>query len=200
MPARACHLPLPVLLLCLLSFGVGLHWSGPVEAQVRRCTMADGHTLHTDRRCEDLGATERVPRDQASALSRLPYRGGCARQLQDLIFEVTTAIDAQDANRLASVYHWPGLSSRAGYAVVGRLEAIARRPLVDIRTLAPAPPAAEPGFGADASMHDGDDYSQTTARRTPVGLRLEQTLTDGVTPSRTTFGLRRHMGCWWVSL
>ncbi len=200
MPALSCHLPLPVLLICLLSSVASLSWSGPVDAQVRRCNTVDGHTLYTDRRCEDLGATERLPRDHARQGSRLPYRGGCTRQLHDLIFEVSSAIDAQDANRLASVYHWPGLSSRAGYAVVGRLEAIARRPLVDIRALQPAQPAAEPRLGASGSLQDGDYYPQTTSLRPPVGLRLEQTLSDGVTPSRTTFGLRRHMGCWWVSL
>jgi hypothetical protein len=194
-------MPLPLLLIGLLLSVTSLSWSVPVDAQVRRCTTVDGHTLYTDRRCEDLGATERLPRDQAGQGQRLPYRGGCARQLQDLIFEVTMAIDAQDANRLASVYHWPGLSSRAGYAVVGRLEAIARRPLVDIRALHPAPPAVDPDFGgASAALQDGDYYPQTTSRRPPVGLRLEQTLSDGVTPSRTTFALRRHMDCWWVSL
>jgi hypothetical protein len=35
-------------------------------------------------------------------------------------------------------------------------------------------------------------------RRAPVALRLEQTLGNGVTPSRTVFGLTRHYGCWWI--
>lgn len=202
MPARPVLLSLlPVLLIGLLPSVVAITWPGVVDAQVRRCTTVDGQTLYTDRRCEDLGATERLPRDQAGRGQRLPYRGGCARQLQDLIFEITSAIDAQDGNRLASVYHWPGLSSRAGYAVVGRLEAIARRPLVDIRALQPALPAVEPGLDdANALLQDGDYYPRAAAHRAPVGLRIEQTLSDGITPSRTTFGLRRHMGCWWVTL
>ena len=29
---------------------------------------------------------------------------------------------------------------------------------------------------------------------------LEQTLGNGSTPSRTVFGLRKHLGCWWVRL
>jgi hypothetical protein len=191
-------LPSILAAACLVA---GLSETAVATAQVKRCTTVDGHTLYTDRRCEDLGATERLPRGDAGYANRLPYRGGCTRQLQDLIFEVTSAIDAGDTNRLAGVYHWPGLSSRSGYAVVGRLDSIANRPLVDIRALRPALPAAEPGAaGVAIGATDGDYYPQTTVRRAPTALRIEQTLSDGVTPSRTTFGLRKHMGCWWITL
>ncbi|GAA4860232.1 hypothetical protein [Luteimonas vadosa] len=166
------------------------------QAQVKRCSLPDGTPLYTDRRCADLGAVERVPRESPGGGAKLPYRGGCTRQLQDLIFELGSAIDAGDANRLASLYHWPGLSSRTGYAVVGRLEAIARRPLVDLRAL--HAPSTQGGDGAADPAPDY--YPQSTTRRRPIGLRIEQTLSDGVTPARTTFSLRRHMGCWWISL
>jgi hypothetical protein len=33
-----------------------------------------------------------------------------------------------------------------------------------------------------------------------VALRVEQTLANGSTPSRTVFGLRRHLDCWWITL
>lgn len=36
--------------------------------------------------------------------------------------------------------------------------------------------------------------------RTPYALQVDQTLGNGSTPSRTVFGLRRHLGCWWISL
>lgn len=166
------------------------------QAQVKRCSLPDGTLLYTDRRCADLGAVERVPRESPGGGARLPYRGGCTRHLQDLIFELGSAIDAGDANRLASIYHWPGLSSRTGYAVVGRLEAIARRPLVDVRALHAPSTETE----AESAEPAPDYYPQSATRRRPIGLRIEQTLSDGVTPARTTFGLRRHMGCWWISL
>ena len=38
------------------------------------------------------------------------------------------------------------------------------------------------------------------AQRRPVALRIDQALADGITPSTTTFGLRRHMDCWWITL
>jgi len=31
-----------------------------------------------------------------------------------------------------------------------------------------------------------------------VALRVEQTLANGSTPSRSVFGLHRHFGCWWI--
>lgn len=207
-------------------------WPRPAEAQIRRCTGNDGGTIFTDRACTDVDAVERV--GTAAGAARAPYRGGCQRRLQDLVFEVTSAIDARDANRLAGVYHWPGTSSRSGYAIVDRLDGIARRPLVDITALRPAmpvgvagpPPGAAPlpstaapvdgqaGAQAFASSRaaavakgstqdttvDGNRYPKAARARAPVALRLDQTLADGVTPSRTTLGLRRHMDCWWISL
>src|SRR5690606_23092580 len=71
--------------------------SPPAAAQVRRCTLADGGTVYTDRSCESLDAVESRPEAHAPAVGALArYRGGCARSLQDLVFEVTAAIDARD--------------------------------------------------------------------------------------------------------
>ncbi len=37
-------------------------------------------------------------------------------------------------------------------------------------------------------------------RPRPVALRIEQTLAGSATPVRTVFGLRRHYGCFWITL
>lgn len=211
----------PALLVLLLAC---LWRPAPVAAEVRRCETPSGAVIFTDRKCTDVNATERVPHAGAAAAARM-YRGGCARNLQDLVFEITTAIDAQDANRLAGVYHWPGMSGTAGYQVWSRLDAIARRPLVDIvpvmpatpSTPIPAAPPGETGMATADAAHDGlaspqavapapspapdpQLYPQTSVRRTPVALRIEQTLGTSATPSRTVFGLVRHFGCWWLRL
>lgn len=176
-------LPLMLLLAC-----------GIAQAQIRRCTATDGTTIYTDRRCQDVGAIERLPdATQQGSHGRL-RRQSCPRNLQDLVYQLTSAIDSQDVNQLASVYYWTGQSTRNGYALMRRLEAIARRPLADIVPVYPA--SQEPDYGGV----DGMDYPQTTVRKAPVGLRLEQTLGKTSTPSRTFFGLRRSYGCWWVSL
>ncbi len=172
------------LLLLLASAGV------PAQAQVRHCTAADGTQVFTDRRCQDVGAVENVPRASATAAATGIYRNMCPRSLQDLVYELTTAIDSRDVNRLAGVYDWAGMSTGNGYRVMSRLDAIAQRPLVDV----------VPISAASADGEDGDYYPQTTVRRAPVGLRIEQTLANGSTPSRTVLGLRRYLGCWWVRL
>jgi hypothetical protein len=177
------------LLLCLLALTAAWSWPFPAAAQVRRCAGPDGTSIYTDRKCADIGAIDRLPRATGAGAARL-YRTGCSRNLQDLVFEITTAIDSRDVNRLAGVYHWVGMSSRTGYSVMRRLDAIAKRPLVDIIPIAPA----------STEGVDGDYYPQAVVRRAPTGLRLEQTLANGSTPSRTVLGLRRHLGCWWVSL
>jgi hypothetical protein len=53
--------------------------------------------------------------------------------------------------------------------------------------------------GESASADALDPTSRPVRARAPVGLRLEQTLANGNTPSRTVFSLRRHLDCWWIS-
>ena len=165
------------------------------RAEVHRCTTPDGGSVYTDKRCSDIGAVERLPRAQAgSAGASHLYRSSCSRTLRDLVYELTTAIDSRDVNRLAGVYDWNGMSTSSAYAVMGRLDAIAQRPLVDVLPVMPHVP------GEDGTLVDGEYYPQATVRRKPVGLRLEQTIGKSATPSRTVLGLRRHLDCWWVRL
>lgn len=169
--------------LALLAVALGLSVDGIAHAQVRRCVSPDGTAAYTDRRCEDIGGVERAAAPaQGGALLR---RTACARTLQDLVFEVTTAITSNDPNRLAGVYHWTGMSTAQAYGVLPRLISVAGRPLVDITPVMPG--------GSDA-----DYYPQTTVRQTPVALRIDQTLANGATPVRAVFGLQRHLDCWWL--
>ena len=181
----------PVFLACFLFGLLPASMPGAAQAQVRRCTTSEGVDVFTDRRCADIGAKERLPRETTARGGLRLHRTGCSRNLQDLVYEMTTAIDARDANRLAGIYHWVGISGSASAHLMQRLEAIVQRPLVDI---VPVP--------AGGSEKDDAYYYPTTipAREPPVALRLEQTLANGSTPSRTVFGLRRHFDCWWVTL
>lgn len=203
----------PFFLFVLACAAMAL-WPQAAHADVRRCVTASGQTIFTDRKCTEVDAVERLPRDDSPSGAKLHRGGGCARTLQDLVFEMTTAIDGRDANRLAGVYHWPGTSADAGYQIWTRLDAIANRPLVDIVPVMPASrPPPEPVAGADTASSgtsndasppppapavDAELYPQTAIRRNPVALRVEQTLGNGATPSRTVFGLTHYFGCWWV--
>ena len=183
----------PTLFLLAAGFA-GFGWSGGSLAQVRRCTLPDGTTLYTDRTCAVLGAADRPPPRTAVDMGGVRgTRGGCARNLQDLVYEMTTAIDASDVNRLAGVYDWVGASSSSAAKLMDRLDLVTKRPLVDIVPVT----ASTPSSGSEPAP---DLYPQTTVRRPPVALRVEQTLANGSTPSRTVFGLRRHLGCWWITL
>lgn len=195
-------------------------WPGDVQAQqqvLNRCAGPGGNTIYTDRPCDTVGATERLPRSAIAGAYGL-RRGGCARNLQDLIYEITAAVDNHDVNRLGAVYHWVGLNAAGGERVLDRLQAIVDRPLVDIvplRTAAIAAPDALPapvpgsataslppaGPAAAAGTVPTEVPRPAVARRAAtVGLRLEQTLGKGSTPSRTVLGLRRYFGCWWITL
>ncbi|HVI58748.1 MAG TPA: hypothetical protein VM619_07715 [Luteimonas sp.] len=189
--------------LIALAFAAALSCPARADAQIRRCTAPDGQVIFTDRACADVGGTDRpAPAVHSPVYGGKPWARGCQRSLRDLVFEVTTSIDSRDTNRLAGVYDWNGMSNRSGYAVLGRLDAIANRPLLDVSPVLPDPQLrmdAEGGVtvsGVDAQALPG----ATVVRRAPVALRLEQTLSNGSTPSRTVFGLRRRMGCWWITL
>lgn len=191
---------LRLFLPCLLALA-GC-WTSSAWAQMQRCTGADGTLVYTDRKCEDIGAVERLPRGTVPAASGVGSisRSRCPRTLQELVYELTSAIDARDVNRIAGVYHWVGMPTRAAYGVMQRLDGIVNRPLVDVLPIYPRPP---PVLAEDGSVLDPNAdgyYPQPSSNRPPVALRLEQTLGRSATPSRTVFGLRRHLGCWWVSL
>lgn len=182
------------LLVAGAALGAG---SPPVaHAQINRCIAPDGGTIYTDRKCSDLGAVERPARGAGDAGPA--YRGGCARNLRSLIDEMTLAIDNQDVNRLAGLYHWPGMPHQTAYALMERLDSVARRPLLDITALRPAERVValqQPGISATLVTHQ----IRAPTPRTPVALRVTQGSGEGGAGARTVFTLRRHLDCWWIS-
>ncbi|QSX74925.1 hypothetical protein HIV01_017590 [Lysobacter arenosi] len=168
----------------------------PVAAQVHKCTTPEGMDIFTDRQCADVGAVEQPPKTAPAAGSR-ERSGGCARSLRDLVQELNGAFDARDANRLAGVYNWNGMSGSAAYAALERLDAMVQRPLVGIYPVMPSEPAEM--LSTEAGTDDGTEPAPPPRpRQAPVALRVEQTLANGSTPSRTVFGLQKYFGCWWI--
>ncbi len=224
-PCIATHAAL--LAAIALSGSLAVPTAAHAQSQIRRCTAPNGTVIFTDKSCEDAGGSERRPQTGvAGSLGSKSTIRGCPRSLRDLVFEVSSAIDARDANRLAGVYHWTGMSGRGSVGILSRLDAIAQRPLVQITPVMPAPrvrldagsgltvsgnldpsrvAAAAPAAGtasADASVSsdDADYYPQANVQRTPVGLRVDQTIGSTMSAARTVFGLRRNMGCWFIQL
>lgn len=211
-----------LLACCIL---VSLPTAAPeAQAQIRRCVTGDGGHVYTDRQCRDLGASERAPRQSMVQQGGRLIRRDCSRNLQDLVFELTAAIDNRDVNRLAGIYHWPGTSTRGATAIMGRLDGIVSRPLVGIVPVQPPPPApvvaaprgalswrteerasATPDAGAPSAEALPPSVLAAAgrsagARRPPTGLLVEQSVNDRITPLQTLFSLRRHLDCWWLSL
>lgn len=124
--------------LLLITALAALAWAAPVPVPaatpVQRCVTSDGRTVYTDRHCADLGAVSRIPpaRTGGSRRDVHLHRIGCARTLPALTGEVAAAVRARDVNRLASIYHWAGVSNASARRILDRLEAVAARPLVDI--------------------------------------------------------------------
>ncbi|SEK56679.1 hypothetical protein SAMN05428989_0362 [Pseudoxanthomonas sp. GM95] len=202
----------PTALLPLLMIAAAVAVSAPAwlpqaHAQaVHRCTDASGAAVFTDRRCEDVGAASRVirPRLNAQGQPAAPLHLGCPRKLSDLVQQITGAIDANDANRLAALYQWNGISDASANRLLDQMETIVRRPLVDI---APIFPAVEPTPVLDANGQvidaNADGYFPTPSppqKPRPVGLRLQQTLANTSTPSSTVLGIRRSYDCFWITL
>ena len=199
------------LFLAVLCAAASIVVSTPAHAQkVQRCTTLSGEKVYSDKPCEDIGAMDRLPSlsgDPSTRGSSSLYRGGCSRTLSDLVYQISAAVEARDVNRLASVYQWSGISNESANRILDRLEAVVNRPLVDIVPVrpesapeapAPLPPLSEPNVAVYQGTEEG--YPQAHRQPRPVGLRLEQTLANGSTPSQTYFGLRRSYNCFWISL
>lgn len=172
----------------------------PAQAQVKRCTAADGSLIYTDRQCADIGASERLPSPAAASGGAYLRRNVCTRSVQDLSFALGSAIQSGDANQIAGLYDWAGMGTTAANHVMDRLQVIARRTLVDVQPLyAGGDPGGDDGVAAFDEA-TGQLIARPHAPSRLVGLRIEQVLGNGVTPSRTVFGLRQRLGCWWVRL
>ena len=96
-----------------------------------------------------------------------PRRVSCARTLDELSYEVAYAIDLQDANRLAGIYHWVGMDSRNAYRVFNQLESIVKRPLVDIAPVFPRDPELEPVDDTGEAAGNGPITSMVRHSMTP---------------------------------
>ena len=194
---------IPLLAAVCLLTPAGFHVPTAKAQQqgVQRCTTMSGETVYTDKRCEDVGAMDRLPSSTTTAATGALYRGGCSRTLSDLVVQVSSAIQSQDVNRLAGVYHWTGTSDAGALRILDRLDVVAQRPLVDIVPIRPAPAPVLDTEGQVVDANQDGYYPQTTSQRQrPVGLRVVQTLKNSATPADTTFGLRRAYNCFWITL
>jgi len=186
---------------------MSLAWCAPVAAEVRHCVLPDGQSVFTDRGCNEVGGveqTQQVPPPGNVGNVEKKRGPGCARNIDDLLFEMNNAFNAHDANKLAGVYHWAGMSGSTAYNVMERLDAIVQRPLVDIVPVMPedeataADAGAAPPYPAFTDAAAPETPAAPSKPRTPVAVRVDQTQENGIAAIRTVFGLQKHFGCWWI--
>lgn len=179
---------------------------------LQRCQAADGTMVYTDTPCEQLDARPLTPprtkqaaapgdasiqqRQAASPVGRGgalslggSARDDCIRRTDILLFEIRSAIQSRNVNRLAGVYDWAGKSAGAAGDIIERLARLAEQPLATVELHYPQP-AFDAGTLAEAEPPD--------AR--PDGVRILQQAPGEIEP-RFAVDLRlvRNADCWWVS-
>ncbi len=186
-----------------------LPWSTDAAAVVRRCIGADGSTIYTDKRCEQLDARNAVIPDQVPATGSSDWvtpsgeqqerplssyglaNQDCARNPDMLLFTLRHALENRDINGVAGLYHWPGMGKWSARAVMDRLEALvlgsdgsAYLTFPDAAFVALNPQAWPDLPPEDPSGIRFPMYRENTEHSSPVADIEMQVI--------------RHSGCWWL--
>lgn len=182
-------------------------WSPPNAAhaqttRLNRCSDAQGQSVYTDRPCDSVGARSRLPPPAPASTGNIGQRdtlgARCPRRLSELVEALRSGIASNDVNRLSSLYLWGAVSDAGAQRILGQLESLARRPLVDVVPVYPRQdPVAVPEQGQNPAAQEA--APEPPAVRHPIGLRLEQTLPGSVARASTVLGLRRQYGCFWIT-
>ena len=187
------------VLLALIVLLPGLAPVPQAHAQVRRCVAAGGNLVYTDRLCPDIGATAVVaPTTPAGGGNGTTLRSLCARNVRDLAYGLESAVQSGDANQISSLYDWTGVGSAEAERLMDHFDRIATRAFVDLVPVYAGSEVASASDGSAPATEPAAMPPAPTSGRRLVGLRIEQVLSDGHTPSHENFGLIRRMGCWWI--
>jgi hypothetical protein len=189
---------LSLLLVLLSSASIDAHAQ---STRLNRCTDAQGQSVYTDRPCDSVGAQSRrpPPPPAGSTLQRDSLGASCPRRLSELVQALHDAVNTQDVNRLSTLYLWSAVSDAGAQRILGQLESVVRRPLVDVVPVYPQGDQQLPLEEGQSPAAQGSD-PEPAAPRHPIGLRLEQTLPGSAARATTVLGLRRQYGCFWITL
>lgn len=188
-------------LLLLLPLCVLSNVAHAQSTRLNRCTDAQGQSVYTDRPCDSVGAQSRLPPPAAAGniLQRDTLGARCPRRLSELVEALRTGIVSNDVNRLSSLYLWGAVSDAGAQRILGQLESLAQRPLVDVVPVYPSQVLPQSQDEGQSPAAQGSDPVAAVARH-PTGLRLEQTLPGSASRASTVLGLRRQYGCFWITL
>lgn len=110
------------------------------STRLNRCTDAQGQSVYTDRPCDSVGARSRLPPPSpaGNTAARDTLGARCPRRLSELVDALRNGILSNDVNRLSSLYLWGSVSDAGAQRILGQLESLARRPLVDVVPVYPS--------------------------------------------------------------
>jgi len=175
---------------------------------MHRCQRADGSVVYTDRLCEPKQTEKpaaalsepQVPQASRSGRTGLPPPSSCSKGPDDLLYSVRSAIDMKDVNQLVKSYHWLGVSQDQSESLLGRLDAMADRPSLDVQLLYPELETQTLPDSSESELYDAGDYSTREPTRTlPHALKVMQYRSNTATETvSTVFRLQRHYECWWI--
>ena len=179
-----------LLPLCVLSSDVHAQ-----ATRLNRCTDAQGQSVYTDRPCDSLGAQSRLPppAPAGNTLQRDTLGARCPRRLSELVDALRTGILSNDVNRLSSLYLWGAVSDAGAQRILGQLESLARRPLVDVVPVYPSQVLPQSQDEGQSPAAQGSD-PEPPAVRHPVGRRREQPQPGSPSRASPVLGLRRQYG------
>ena len=122
------------LLLLLLPLCVLSSAAHAQSTRLNHCTDAQGQSVYTDRPCDSVGARSRrpPPSPTGNTAARDTLGARCPRRLSELVDALRNGILSNDVNRLSSLYLWGSVSDAGAQRILGQLESLARRPLVDV--------------------------------------------------------------------
>ncbi len=175
---------------------------------MHRCQRGDGSVVYTDRLCEPeqtekpatASSGSQTPQASRSGRTGLPPPPACSKSPDDLLYSVRSAIDMKDVNQLVKSYHWVGVSQEQSESLLGRLDAMADRPLLDVQLLYPELDTQTLPDSSESELYDAGDYSTREPTRTlPHALKVMQYRSNTATETvSTVFRLQRHYECWWI--
>ena len=175
---------------------------------MHRCQRGDGSVVYTDRLCEPeqtekpatASSGSQTPQASRSGRTGLPPPPACSKSPDDLLYSVRSAIDMKDVNQLVKSYHWVGVSQEQSESLLGRLDAMADRPLLDVQLLYPELETQTLPDSSESELYDAGDYSTREPTRTlPHALKVMQYRSNTATETvSTVFRLQRHYECWWI--
>ena len=175
---------------------------------MHRCQRGAGSVVYTDRLCEPeqtekpatASSGSQTPQASRSGRTGLPPPPACSKSPGELLYSVRSAIDMKDVNQLVKSYHWVGVSQEQSESLLGRLDAMADRPLLDVQLLYPELDTQTLPDSSESELYDAGDYSTREPTRTlPHALKVMQYRSNTATETvSTVFRLQRHYECWWI--